>query len=216
MSEWTPIWTTLRVGLAAGLVAFPLGLGAALLAFLGPRRWQRWMEALILLPLLLAGPVIGFVLLIVLGGTGLLAGLIELSKDSPVVLSEGLAALGAVCWAAPFVALLALWELRRLSVETLRLGQVLGLSPWAIIGRILLPGLRSRLGVIAVFGLARATAEFGIFVLFGFVGQTVPLSYALIFKQPGAPMWLWISASASITLLLLGAALWLRRGERLV
>ncbi len=221
MDAWTPIWTSLRIGVAATLVAFPLGLSAALLAVWGAPRLRRWMEALILLPLLLAGPVIGWIMLLLLFPTHAFSFLVGEARIPPELFSEGVATLAAIIHATPFIALLALWSLRELPKQSVHLGRVLGLSNSALLWRVVLPSARKPLAVIALLGFARSLGEFGLLGLFGpmVAGRVMPLTWAVAYNlRPSEHVtpFFWVGASTALTLLLMAAAFWMRRGSRIL
>jgi molybdate transport system permease protein len=226
MELWTPIWTSLRVGIAATLIAFPLGLLVAhLLLRLRPRA-SRWMEAVLLLPLLLSGPAMGILILLLLSSSQATPLLAEGLKAPLVADSESLAILAALLHALPFAGLLCFWVLRGLPLESMRLAAVLGLSPWQSFWRITAPLCGSSLGAIALLCLARAIAEYGIFVQYQSAhpshathpGHALPLQAALSasLQSGGGHSLAWLAASLSLTLVLLLAAYALRRGGRLL
>ncbi len=221
MDLWTPIWTTLRVGVGATLIAFPLGVLTAHFLLRAKFRLARWMEAAILLPLLLTPPALGFLPLLLLTGVSPVRLLAEYAvKVAPVLYSESFATVAAVLYTAPLVALLSVWAMRSVPMQLQQVGEVLGLNPWQVFWRITVPLTRHSLAAIAVLGFARAAGEYGVYILVGpyLAGHAMPLSWALIvgFHNGQAPILWLLLASATLSTLLLLAAFTLRRGGRLL
>ncbi|MCW5966087.1 MAG: ABC transporter permease subunit [Bryobacterales bacterium] len=222
MDAWTPIWTTLRVGLAATLIAVPLGLVFAWLAAHWRFRFQRLVEALILLPLLIPGPVFGYCILMAFTTTGPFGFATRYGIGSPVLFSETVAVLAAVIYTAPFVALLATRAFRDIQPAYFKLVAVLGIAEWRAFWHVALPLASKPLTAIAVVALARAIGEFGILLVFApsLAGRAATLPWALFYGiySPGdvSKALLWFAASTTLALLLLAIAARIRGMGRML
>jgi len=220
MDPWQPIWTSLRVGLAATLCAFPLGLLLAGIAAHWRFRYWVWAESLILLPLLLPGPVLGYSVLMAVTATGPVGFASRYGQGSPILFSESVAVLAAILHTVPLVALLAVAALRDIPRVYFKLAGVLGIAEWRVFLRIALPLAARPLAAIAVLAMARAMSEFGIFLLLAHPAKqsavTLPwaLSHGIFSAADLHRVLLWFAVSLALTLLLLAAAMRIRSTGR--
>jgi molybdate transport system permease protein len=174
--NWSPLLLSLRITVVATLI---LGVTGLLLAKLLARRafaGKTFVEAVVLLPLVLPPSVVGYYLLVILG------------QQNPVFRELGLNLLftwQSAVIAAAVVGLPLMVQASRAAIESVNpslenAARVLGSSELEVFFRITLP--LARRGVLAglVLGAARAFGEFGatLMVAGSIPGrtQTVPLA----------------------------------------
>jgi molybdate transport system permease protein len=180
-TEWTAILLSLRVAVAATLVATPVGIAVAWLL----ARREFWgksvIDALIHLPLVLPPVVTGYLLLIALGRRGFLGA--WLADHLGIVFAFRWTGAALACGVMSFPLLV---RPIRLSLEAIdkRLEQAagtLGASPWKVFATVTLP--LALPGVLAgmVLGFAKAIGEFGATITFvsNIPGETQTISSAI-------------------------------------
>lgn len=206
-SIWLPLWISLRVALLATVLAYPAGLLLACLAG-HPRLRQRapltalGLDAAILLPLLLPGPVLAYYFLVAFNRSGPLGRLVEGATGSPLLFTETAAVLAAALHVLPLVALLALRTLRQINPLYAKLAQSLGASEWRIFWRVTLPLAAQPLAAIGLIAFARAMAEFGVTLMVaGTVtgsGSTLPVALFEALRAGNALVSLTLAVTASV------------------
>jgi molybdate transport system permease protein len=180
-TEWTAILLSLRVAVAATLVATPLGVAVAW--FLARREFwgKSFVDALIHLPLVLPPVVTGYLLLLALGRRGLVGA--WLAEHLGIVFAFRWTGAALACGIMSFPLLV---RPIRLSIEAIdrRLEQAagtLGAAPWQVFLSITLP--LALPGVLAgmVLGFAKAIGEFGATITFvsNIPGETQTISSAI-------------------------------------
>jgi molybdate transport system permease protein len=180
-TEWTAILLSLRVAVAATLVATPIGIAVAWLL----ARREFWgksaVDALIHLPLVLPPVVTGYLLLLALGRRGFIGA--WLADHLGIVFAFRWTGAALACGIMSFPLLV---RPIRLSIETIdkRLEQAagtLGAAPWRVFTTVTLP--LALPGVLAgmVLGFAKAIGEFGATITFvsNIPGETQTISSAI-------------------------------------
>ena len=180
---WEALALSLRVSLAAVLVATPLAVLVAHVLARGRFPGRRLLEALVHLPLVLPPVVTGYALLLLFAPSGPLGGLV------PVAFRWTGAALAAGVMAFPLIV-----RPIRLSLEAVDPGleeaaATLGLSPAAVWRRVTLPLMAPGLLAGVTLGFAKAMGEFGATITF--VGsipgetRTLPAAIYAFLQVPG-------------------------------
>lgn len=163
-SLWLPLWTSLRVACFSTLLALPVGIGVAWLAAQRKTRQTKWLDVLILFPLLLPTPVLGYYLLLAFR-FGPVSALYDLLWGNPVVFSEAAAMVASAIYTFPITALLAHRVFQGIPASYVLLAQSLGATDWQIFRQIAVPLAAKPLAAIGVLTLARSLGDFGITLL---------------------------------------------------
>lgn len=158
--DWSPLWLSLKTATLATLITLILGVIAARLLLEAQTVWQKLLDALLTLPLVLPPTVIGFGLLLLFGRNGIFGKLLA-TVGIRVVFSETAAVMAASIVAFPLMYRTVLAAFRQVNPHYLQVARTLGASEWAIFWQILLP--LAFPGVIAgiILTFARALGEFG-------------------------------------------------------
>src|SRR4051812_43227943 len=216
-TEWTAILLSLRVAVAATLVATPIGIAVAWLL----ARREFWgksvVDALIHLPLVLPPVVTGYLLLLTFGRRGLVGG--WLADHFGIVFAFRWTGAALACGIMAFPLLV---RPIRLSIEAVdrRMEQAaatLGAAPWRVFStitlRLAMPGGLAGM----VLGFAKAIGEFGATITFvsNIPGETQTISsavYSLIQTPDGDPAAMrLVAVSIVIALAALVASEWFAR-----
>ncbi|WP_310151875.1 molybdate ABC transporter permease subunit [Luteimonas sp. 3794] len=218
--EILAIRLSLKVASAAALCSLPLGIGIAWL--LARRRFfgKSLLDALVHLPLVLPPVVVGFALLVLLGGNGLIGRWLEATLGISLAFRWTGAALASAIMGFPLMV-----RTIRLSIENVdrRLEQAaatLGASPLRVFCTITLPLAWPGVIAGAVLAFAKALGEFGATITFvsNIPGETQTVSSAIygLMQVPGgeAGIWRLAAVSVAISLAALLASEWLVRRQR--
>jgi len=156
-----PVVLSLRVAVVAMLLSTPCALA---LAWAQARRdypLRRFVDALVLLPLVLPPSVVGYLLVIALGRAGPLGSLVERWFGARLLFTPFAATIASAIVAFPILVKTAQPAFEAVPTELEHVARTLGLGPLALFFRV---GLRvAWRGVVAAMtlGFGRALGEFG-------------------------------------------------------
>ena len=156
-----PLWLTMKVALAATLIATILAVACAYLIARKNFRGKEFLDTLFILPMVLPPTVMGYYLIVVLGRNSFIGRWFEQVLGIRFMFTLNGAVVAATIVAFPLVYKAARAAFEEIPQAYVEAAQNLGASAWTVFGRIVLP-LAAR-GIIAgvVLGLARAMGEFG-------------------------------------------------------
>jgi len=210
-AEWTALWLSVKVAVAA---AAAVALPGILLGWLLARknfRGKTVVEALIYAPMVMPPVVTGWLLLVAFGRNGWIGRTFNLQ----LTFTWQGAALAAAVMALPLMV-----RAVRLAVELVdrryeEAAAVLGWTPWRVWIKITLPLARSGLLAGLLLAFARSLGEFGATMTFAGniegVTQTLPLAIYSALQMPGGEAAAARLAGLSLLLSLgaLGVSQWL-------
>jgi molybdate transport system permease protein len=165
--DWTAFALSLKLAAWTAAVLLPLGLLSARALAFRVRRGKGLLEALVALPLVLPPTVLGYYLLVGLGGDSAIGQVWTRIFGHGLVFSfEGLL-LASVLVNIPFAVQPMQRAFEALPLDVREAAQVSGLSPWATFWRVELPlawpGVLSAL----VLTFAHTMGEFGVVLMIG-------------------------------------------------
>ncbi|GCA80952.1 molybdate ABC transporter permease subunit [Microcystis aeruginosa] len=196
MSDFSPLWISLKTATIALIIIFFLGIAAAywMLGYRG--RWKFLIEAVFVAPLILPPTVLGFILLLLFGKNGLLGQLLDLFNFR-IVFTWYAAIITATVVAFPLMYKTTLGAFEQVDANLLQVARTLGASEGKIFWRVLLP--LSFPGVLAglTLAFARALGEFGATLMLAgnIPGQTQTIPMAIFFAVEAGAMteaWIWV------------------------
>jgi molybdate transport system permease protein len=202
-------WQATRVSLylAVCTAALLLPIGVWLARWLATTAWRGrpFIEALLMLPLLLPPTVIGFYLLVTLGQGSVVGGWLARTLNLRLVFSfEGLL-LASVLVNLPFMVQPLQRAFAAIPISLREAAWVCGLSPWRAFWKIELPLAWPGLLAGVALTMAHTLGEFGVVLMVGgsIAGETKTLSIAIYDRVQAFDM-----ASAHVmALALVGASL---------
>jgi molybdate transport system permease protein len=159
--DWSPLWLSLRVALAATLITSVLGIAAAYLLAKGRFRGRGLLEAIASLPIVLPPTVLGYYLLTVLGRRSPIGRAYESVIGHPLVFTSTGAVVAASLAAFPFCLRAARAAIADVDPRFEQAGRTMGLSERRIALLITLPLARSGILAGVTLAFARALGEFG-------------------------------------------------------
>ena len=148
---------SLRVAALAVMLALPIGFGLAWILVRKQVRGRFLIEAIVSLPLALPPVVIGYGLLILLGGRGPFGGLF----GNGLVFTAYAASLASAIVAFPLIVRTFIVALEGVDPRLELAARSLGAGPWRVLLTITVPLAYRGLMAGALIGFVRALSEFG-------------------------------------------------------
>lgn len=172
----------LSLKVAGGAMVFVMPIGGGLGYILARYRFpgRRWLEAIVMLPLVLPPVAVGFFVLVLLGRNGAIGRVVYALTGQMLVFSWQGAAIAAAIVALPLMVKTTKAALENVDRVYLQAATTLGSPPIAVFWRVWLP-LAWR-GILAgiVLSFSRALGEFGATLMvagnIAGITQTVPMA----------------------------------------
>lgn len=176
------VWAALRLSavttFASLLVVVIFGTPLAWVLSQQDSRFARWLETVLLLPMVIPPAVSGLTLLLAFGRRGVFTN--ALGLESSVAFTSAAVVIAQVFVSAPYYVQAGLSVFRSLDASVLLVARTLGARPWKLFWRIAVPLASSGLISGAAVSWARALGEFGATLMFAGnlegVTQTLPLA----------------------------------------
>ena len=165
MTDWFPLWLSLRVAVLATLIAGTLGVAIAYLLAKGRFRGRALIEAIVTLPIVLPPTVLGFYLLTNLGVNSPIGQAWERVFGQPLVFTKTAAVIAASISALPFVVRTARAAIEEVDPRLEAAARVAGHPEWRVATIVTLPVARRGLAAGIGLGFARALGDFGATVM---------------------------------------------------
>lgn len=181
MSDWTPLWLSLRVATTATLAAAVVGIAVAYWLAKGRFRGRGVIEAIVTAPMVLPPTVLGYYLLTLLGDNSPIGRTWTRLTGEPLVFTSTAAVVAAAVSALPLVVRAARAAIEDVDPRIEEALRVAGHSEWRVARFATLPAARR--GVLAgvALGFARALGDFGstVMVAGNIPGSTQTLPIAI-------------------------------------
>ena len=169
--DWQALALSLELGFWTTLCLFPVGIVLGRVFTYRRFRGQGVVEALIALPLVLPPTVLGFYLLVALGGASPLGRLYEALVGRTLVFSfEGLL-VASILFNLPFAVQPMQRGFEAVPRDVREAGACCGMSPWRVLLRIELPLAWPGIVSALVLTFAHTLGEFGVVLM---VGGSIP------------------------------------------
>ena len=184
--DLSPLWVTLKTAGSATLLVLLFGPVAAWLAGRLDRRLRRWVDSLLLLPMVLPPTVIGYLLLLLLGRNGPIGEVLS-RVGIQIVFSWPATVIAAFVVAFPLMYRTAAGAFAQLPPDIVDAARTLGVTEWRVFLRVGIPNAWPGLLSGLVLSFARAMGEFGATMMLAgnIPGKTQTLSMAIFFAAEG-------------------------------
>ncbi len=181
MTDWYPLWLSIRVSIVATVIASVLGVALAYLLAKWRSRWTPIVEAVVTLPIVLPPTVLGYYLLTLLGSRSVLGRAWESVFGGPLVFTRAGAVVAATVSALPFVIRAARAAISNVDARMEETARTMGLAEWRVARVVTLPLASRGIGAGVALGFARALGDFGatVMVAGNIPGQTQTLPVAV-------------------------------------
>jgi molybdate transport system permease protein len=214
--DWSPVFLSLRVAVAALLLVLVTGTLAA--RWMSRRHFpgRDVLDGLFLLPLVLPPVVTGFALLVLLGRNGPLGRPLE-AIGVRVVFTAWAAVIAAATVAFPLMYQSAKAAFQAVDPRLEDAARTLGAGEWRVFLRVTLPLAWPGLVAGTVLSFARALGEFGAtaMVAGNIPGQTTTVPLAIYFLADSGDLrtagWYALGISLLSVVLVVGLNVWTRR-----
>lgn len=182
------VWLSVKVATAATLLATPFGFAVAYLLAFSRLPGKALLEGVINLPLVLPPVVIGYLLLLLLGSSGVLGPLLT-ALDLRIVFTLTGAIIASAVVGFPLLVRSIRIGLEEIDIHCLRAARTLGAGRWDTLRTIVIPlsGRAVLAGMTLMF--ARSLGEFGATIILAGnipgVTRTIPLAIYDYTSTPG-------------------------------
>ena len=169
--DWPAFWLSVQLSLATALILLPLGVVAARWLAISRHPLKPVFEAMLALPLVLPPTVLGFYLLVAMGGESVLGGLFQQLFGHTLAFSFTGLLVASVVFNIPFALMPMQRAFESIPDDLIDAARTCGLSRWRTLWRIELP--LARRGIISgmIMTAAHTMGEFGVVLM---VGGSIP------------------------------------------
>jgi molybdate transport system permease protein len=165
MSDWFPLWLSLRVAGTATMLASFLGLACAYVLAKARFRGRGLLEALVTAPVVLPPTVLGYYLLTALGSNSPVGDAWTSVFGRPLVFTPTAAIVAATISALPFVVRTGRAAIEEVDPRLEAALRVAGHPEWRVAMLVTFPLARRGLVAGIALGFARALGDFGATVM---------------------------------------------------
>ncbi len=179
--EWLALALTAKLALTTTLILLVFGTPLAWWLSRTRSRLRPVLEAVVALPLILPPTVLGFYLLIALGPSGPIGGLMTRLGGAPLAFTFAGLVIGSVVYSLPFVIQPLQSAFSAIGERPMEAAATLGAAPFDRFVHVALPLARNGYLTAAVLGFAHTVGEFGVVLMIGgsIPGETQVLSIAI-------------------------------------
>ena len=189
MTDFSPIWISLKTATVATAIAFFWGIAIAhwMLGYKG--KFKGSIEALLTAPLVLPPTVVGFLLLLLLGRNGFIGQILTYFGIN-IVFSWYATVIAATVVAFPLMYKTALGAFRQIDPNLIACARTLGASQRRIFWQIIVPLAKPGLIAGTLLTFARALGEFGATIMLAgsIPGETETIPIAIFLAASGGAM----------------------------
>ena len=159
--DWSPLFISIKTGIAATIVSFFLGIWAARKVLKAKTGLRAVLDGILTLPLVLPPTVAGFFLLLIFSTRRTVGSYLYTTFDIKIVQSWAGCVIAATVIAFPLMYRNARAAFEQVDVNLIYAAQTLGMPEWKIFWRIRLP--MAKPGIISgvTLAFARAIGEYG-------------------------------------------------------
>ncbi len=214
--DWPALWLSVQLSLATALILLPLGVLAARWLAASSHPLKPVFEAMLTLPLVLPPTVLGFYLLVAMGGDSVLGAWFQRLFGHTLAFSFSGLLVASVVFNIPFALMPMQRAFEAIPTELHDAARTCGLSRWRRLWRIELP--LARRGILGgmIMTAAHTMGEFGVVLMVGgsIPGQTRTIAIAIYDKVQSFEMQAAGTMSAillALSLLTLLLSTWLTR-----
>lgn len=169
--DWAALRLSLELAAWTVLILLPLGIWGGHFLAAHSFRGKAWVEALLALPLVLPPTVLGYYLLVAMGGASPLGQLYETVFGTPLVFSFAGLLVASVIFNIPFAIQPMQRGFEAIAPEVRDAAACCGLTRWRTLWRIELPLAWPGILSAVVLTFAHTLGEFGVVLM---VGGSIP------------------------------------------
>ena len=159
--NWSPLWISLKTGLAATVIAFFLGIFCARKIMKLKPGARAVLDGILTLPLVLPPTVAGFFLLLIFSLKRPFGSFLQDNFDIKIVQTWKGCVVAAAVIAFPLMYRNARAAFEQVDINLIHAGQTLGMSDSRIFWRVVMPAAGPGIASGTVLAFARAIGEYG-------------------------------------------------------
>lgn len=181
MMDWSAFGLSIQLALGTLAVLLPVGLLVGRWLVRTPFKGRTWLEAAILLPLVLPPTVMGYYLLVALGGASPVGQWLQNSFGISLTFNFTGLLLASVVFNIPFMIQPIQRAFESIPMNLNEAAQVSGLSTWAIFTKVELPLAWPGILSAIVLTFVHTLGEFGVVLMIGgsIPGETRTLAISI-------------------------------------
>ena len=160
--DWFPLWLSLRVAAISTAMALAIGLWLAWTLANRTFRGKEVLDAAITLPLVLPPTVLGYYLLVALGGASPVGHVYQWLFGGPLVFTWQAAVVASLFHSTPLLVKSARAAFESVDRSYERAARTLGASELRLFWRVTLPLARRSILAAAALAFARSLGDFGV------------------------------------------------------
>ena len=159
--DWSPLFISIKTGIAATIVSFFLGIWAARKVLKAKTGLRAVLDGILTLPLVLPPTVAGFFLLLIFSTRRTVGSYLYTTFDIKIVQSWAGCVIAATVIAFPLMYRNARAAFEQVDVNVIYAGRTLGMSERKIFWKVVVPMAAPGLASGTVLAFARAIGEYG-------------------------------------------------------
>lgn len=159
--NWSPLWISLKTGVAATIIAFFLGIFCARQAMKLKNGARAVLDGILTLPLVLPPTVAGFILLMIFSLRRPFGSFLMENFDIRIVQTWKGCVIAAAVIAFPLMYRNARAAFEQVDVNLIHAGQTLGMSESKIFWKVVIPTAAPGIASGTVLAFVRAIGEYG-------------------------------------------------------
>lgn len=189
MTDFSPLWISLRTATVSTAITFILGLSAAWYIAFFQRKFHRLLDSLFTLPMVLPPTVLGVFLLLIFGRNGIIGGFLH-AIGIQIVFSWTATVLAAVTVSFPLMYKASKGAFEQIDKNLIYSARTLGATEWRIFWRVIVPVAWPGIAAGMVLSFTRALGEFGATLMLAgnIPGKTQTIPMAIFFAVEGGQM----------------------------
>ncbi|WP_417762360.1 molybdate ABC transporter permease subunit [Shewanella sp.] len=179
--DWVALWLSGKLALVSVLILLPLALWLGRTLAYRQLFGKAWLEALIMIPLVLPPTVVGYYLLVGLGRESWLGAMLERYLDIQLVFHFSGLVIASIIINIPFAVQPIQRAFEAIPAELRDAAACCGMSRWRIFWRLELPLAWPGILTAFVLSFSHVLGEFGVVLMMGgaIAGETKTLSIAI-------------------------------------
>lgn len=216
--DWPALWLSVRLSIATALILLPVGVLAARWLATSSHPLKPVFEAMLALPLVLPPTVLGFYLLVIMGGDSALGALFQQLFGQTLAFSFTGLLVASVIFNIPFALMPMQRAFEAIPTDLHDAARTCGLSRWRTLWRIELPLARRGILSAMIMTAAHTMGEFGVVLMVGgnIAGETRTIAISIYDKVQSFEMKAAGTMSAMLlvlSMLTLLVSAWLTRSQ---
>jgi len=182
MSEYSPLWISIKTSITATVIVFFIGIYVAWFMASYKGRARGLLDGILTLPMVLPPTVVGFILLLIIGKNYPIGKLLS-GFGINLIFTWFATVIAATVVAFPLMYRTCVGAFSQIDVNVINAARTLGVSEWKIFWKVAVPLAWPGIAAGTVLAFARALGEFGatIMIAGSIPGETQTIPIAIYF-----------------------------------